>query len=84
LDDYAGIYKDNLYGEMEIKVVNGKLEVVANQFLRATLSHWNYETFRGPYDKDWYGTAMATFQLNATGQVEKVNFEGMEFKKEKK
>ncbi len=84
LDEYAGVYKDNLYGEMEIKVVNGKLEVVANQLLRATLSHWNYDTFRGPYDKDWYGTAMATFQLNASGQVEKVNFEGMEFRKEKK
>jgi hypothetical protein len=68
---------------MEIKVVNGNLEVVANQFLRATLSHWNYDTFRGPCDNDWYGNAIASFQLNATGQVEKVNFEGMEFRKEK-
>jgi CubicO group peptidase (beta-lactamase class C family) len=84
LDDYAGIYRDNLYGEMEIKVVDGKLEVVANQLLRATLSHWNYDTFRGLYDKDWYGNAMANFQLNASGQVEKVIFEGMAFKKEKK
>ncbi len=81
LEEYAGKYSDPLYGELEITVVNGALTFMANNFLKATLSHWHYDTFRGMYEKDWYGNAIATFQLNASGKIEKVNFEGMEFKK---
>jgi CubicO group peptidase (beta-lactamase class C family) len=81
LVDYAGKYSDPLYGEVEVTLVGNKLFVNANNFLKATLSHWHYDTFRGEYEKDWYGKANATFTLNATGKIEKLNFEGMEFKK---
>jgi CubicO group peptidase (beta-lactamase class C family) len=81
LTDYAGKYSDSLYGEVEVTLVGNKLFVNANNFLKATLNHWHYETFRGEYEKDWYGKAIATFTLNATGKIEKLNFEGMEFKK---
>jgi CubicO group peptidase (beta-lactamase class C family) len=84
LDEYAGKYTDPLYGELEIAVVNGALAFTANNFLKATLSHWHYDTFRGMYEKDWYGKAIANFSLNTAGKIEKVNFEGMDFVKEKK
>lgn len=81
LADYAGKYSDPLYGEIEITLADKKLLVNVNNFVKATLSHWHYDTFRGEYEKDWYGKAIASFSLDATGKVEKMNFEGMEFKK---
>ncbi len=84
LDEYAGKYTDPLYGQLEITVINGALAFTANDFLKATLSHWHYDTFRGMYEKDWYGNAIANFSLNTAGKIEKVNFEGMDFVKEKK
>jgi CubicO group peptidase (beta-lactamase class C family) len=83
LADYAGKYADPLYGEVEVTLVDNKLFINANNFLKATLSHWHYDTFRGEYEKDWYGKANATFTLNAAGKIEKLNFEGMEFEKAK-
>ena len=81
LTDYTGRYSDSLYGEVEVTLVGNKLFVNANNFLKATLSHWHYDTFRGEYEKDWYGKANASFSLNVTGKVEKLNFEGMGFRK---
>jgi CubicO group peptidase (beta-lactamase class C family) len=81
LADYAGKYADPLYGEVEVTLVGNKLFVNANNFLKATLGHWHYDTFRGEYEKDWYGKANATFSLDASGKIEKLNFEGMAFKK---
>lgn len=81
LEEYAGKYSHPLYGELEIIVRDNKLICNANNHLKATLSHWHYDTFRGTYEKDWYGNALATFILGATGKIEKINFEGMEFKK---
>jgi CubicO group peptidase (beta-lactamase class C family) len=84
LEEYAGKYTDPLYGELEITASNGALKFTANNFLKATLSHWHYDTFRGMYEKDWYGNALANFCLDTSGKIEKVYFEGMEFMKEKK
>jgi CubicO group peptidase (beta-lactamase class C family) len=84
LTDYTGKYSDPLYGEMEVTLVGNKLSINANNFLKAIVSHWHYDTFRGEYEKDWYGKAIASFSLDATGKVEKLNFEGMEFVKAKK
>jgi CubicO group peptidase (beta-lactamase class C family) len=83
LADYVGKYSDPLYGEVEITLADKKLLVNVNNFVKATLSHWHYDTFRGDYEKDWYGKAIASFSLDAAGKIEKLNFEGMEFVREK-
>ncbi len=83
VDQYAGKYSDPLYGELEVIVQNKKLLITINNHIKATLEHWHYDTFRGEYDKAWNGTALAQFSLSATGQLEKINFEGTEFKKQK-
>lgn len=81
LADYAGKYSDPLYGELEITVSGNNLLVNINHFEKATLQHWHFNTFRGPYEKDWYGKAIANFILDTSGKVQKVDFEGMELKK---
>lgn len=79
LADYAGKYSHPLYGEAVVTVQNNQLQVTVNQFLKASLSHWHYDTFRGSYAEDWYGKAMGIFALNPSGEVEKFTFDGMEF-----
>jgi len=83
LADYAGKYSDPLYGELEIALSENNLQVDINHFVKASLQHWHYNTFRGPYEKDWYGKALANFILDVNGKVQKVNFEGMDFTKAK-
>jgi hypothetical protein len=79
LAEYAGTYYNSLYGEAEVVLDGNKLVINLNHYLKATLAHWHYDTFRGGYEKDWYGKATASFQLNASGKIEKLSYEGMEF-----
>ncbi|GHM98605.1 serine hydrolase [Cytophagales bacterium WSM2-2] len=83
LNDYAGKYTDPLFGQVEITVNENSLVVNMNNFVKAKLDHWNYDTFRGWYDKHWYGKANAVFSLDASGKIIKLNFDGAEFTKEK-
>ena len=83
LQDYAGKYEDPLYGEVEVTVDEKNLIVNLNHFAKATVEHWHYDTFYGPYERRWHGKAKAVFNLNAAGKVEKLNFDGMEFSRAK-
>lgn len=79
LDEYTGKYTDPLYGEVIITRDNEDLILVANQYLKARVSHWHYDTFRGWYDKRWNGKLNTSFTLDAKGKVSKVNFDGIQF-----
>ncbi|CAG4990422.1 D-aminopeptidase [Dyadobacter sp. CECT 9275] len=83
LQEYAGKYVSPLYGEAEIIVMDNLLSVNVNHVLYAKLAHWHYDTFRGPYQKAWYGKATARFNLNVGGEVDVLWFDGMEFRKAK-
>ena len=81
--DYTGKYTDPLYGEVEVTVSEKNLIFNVNHFMKATLEHWHYDTFYGSYEKSWYGKVKAVFSLDASGKVEKLNFDGMEFRRDK-
>lgn len=81
LDDYTGRYTDPLYGEVIVTRENDELVLVANQVLKARVSHWHYDTFRGWYDKRWYGKVNANFMLDEKGKVSKVSFDGIQLTK---
>ena len=81
LEAYTGKYTDPLFGELTIQLVGSMLKVIVNNFESASLSHWNYDTFYGPWEKSWYGKVSATFTVNASGKIDGVNVGGMEFRK---
>ncbi|MEY4931628.1 MAG: hypothetical protein RI909_2352 [Bacteroidota bacterium] len=81
LDEYTGKYTDPLYGEVIITRENDDLIMVSNQYLKARVSHWHYDTFRGWYDKKWNGKLNMSFVLNEKEKVSKVNFDGLSFTK---
>ncbi|MFM8914318.1 MAG: serine hydrolase, partial [Flammeovirgaceae bacterium] len=53
MEAYEGTFTSELYGTAEVKLVNGSLRIVTNNFLAATVQHWHFDTFRGDYDKRW-------------------------------
>jgi len=84
LDEYTGRYTDPLYGELIITRENDELVLVTNHYLKARVSHWHYDTFRGWFDKRWYGKLNASFMLDTKGKVSGVSFDGIRFTKEGK
>lgn len=81
LQQYTGKYSSPLFGEVEVIVKDKALLFNVNDVIKATLSHWHYDTFYGPYENAWNGKASAQFGLGETGKVEALNFEGMNFRK---
>ncbi len=81
LATYAGTYTDPLYGELTVTVQNNSLVVTANNVVKVTLEHWHYDTFRGFFEKRWWGKTNATFSFNNQGKISSVTFAGMEFRR---
>jgi len=81
LEAYAGEYADPLYGKVVVSIEGGRLVVVANNFLKASFEHWHYDTFRGWYDKKWYGKGNLSFVIGTDGKVATADFDGYKFRK---
>jgi len=79
LDTYTGRYTSPLYGELIITRENADLLLEFNQYKKAHVSHWHFDTFRGWFDNRWHGKLNANFDLNALGQVAGVTVDGMTF-----
>ena len=65
LTSYVGVYSHPFYGTREIKLVNGKLQLIVGKNSSATLDHWQNDTFRGPWNDGFRGDTTVTFQVNA-------------------
>ncbi|MBX2898137.1 MAG: serine hydrolase [Cyclobacteriaceae bacterium] len=83
LQDYAGTYSSPLYGEALVTVNKDELDVSINQVVKARLAHWHYNTFRGWFDKRWWGKTSAHFVVNSEGKATGIEIEGMEFTRSK-
>jgi len=81
LKAYAGKYSSPLYGQAEVSADANMLLFNVNDVLKATLPHWHFDTFYGPYLKLSAGRATARFNVNTIGNVDTLIFNGMEFKK---
>jgi len=82
LDAYSGKYSSELLGTVEVRAENGKLIFdINNKFLVAELPHWHYDTFYGPIGEAGQYTLVATFGLNATGNVASLDIDGLVFER---
>ncbi|HEY5690502.1 MAG TPA: DUF3471 domain-containing protein, partial [Cyclobacteriaceae bacterium] len=70
-----------LYGKITVSVNNDQLLININDKVKANLSHWHYDTFRGPMEKKWFGEITVQFQLGTNGKVSTANVEGLILKK---
>ncbi len=77
LADYAGLYRDTVYGDAEVTDENGVLSLTflpARELFSAPLEHFHFDTFKVQFT-EWIGWpalefGLVTFHLGADGQVE--------------
>ncbi len=79
LAGYAGQYTDAWYGPIAITAQGGKLRVDFKQTpgMTATLSHWQYDTFRADWDDNNIEPAYLTFALDAAGKVDRITLQAV-------
>lgn len=78
LERYSGTYSDSLYGTVTVSSANGALRLKWNQ-QSASLSHWEYDTFRADWDDRWKGNDQVTFVLGSGGTPKEVEVSGLRF-----
>lgn len=73
LDRYAGRYTDPWYGDVEIRLENGKpvLRFLHTPSLIGDLEHWQYDTFVARWrDRSLQADAFVTFALKPNGAID--------------
>ena len=70
LADYAGTYKNDLYGDVKVTHQNGKLGLRFGPAFTSELEHWHFDTFRAKFVGAGVSYAYMTFALNAQGKLE--------------
>lgn len=82
LQQYAGKYRSEMYGDAEIKFENGKLTAHFGPSFNGELEHWHYDTFQVKWLDPVMGKGFMQFNLNARGKIAGVGFGNMgEFKR---
>lgn len=75
LESYAGLYRDDWYGEVEIKLENDGLTIRFKHSpeLYGKLEHWHYDTFVARwFDRELRADAFVTFNLDHEGKISEV------------
>jgi len=73
LEDYAGVYGGEMYGNAEVKLENGALVIrfLPTPDLVGDLSHWHYDTFLVKWRKHfaWFDEGTVQFLMDAKGNI---------------
>jgi CubicO group peptidase (beta-lactamase class C family) len=77
LEKYAGTYTDSLYGDVTVRVENGKLALSYGGESDAELEHWHYDTFRAVWKNRLLGKPMVTFVVDGTPKVASMRLENI-------
>ncbi|MCX8159702.1 MAG: serine hydrolase [Candidatus Saccharicenans sp.] len=75
LPEYAGLYRDAWYGEVEVKLENGQLTMQFKHSpeLYGKLEHWHHDTFVARwFDRELRADAFVTFVLDHEGKISEV------------
>lgn len=71
-EGYAGIFTDKSYGDAEVKINNGKLQLTfmpAKDMFTGDLEHWHYNTFKVVFKDPFLEYGLVTFDFNSYGKV---------------
>ena len=77
LEQYAGTYKDEMYGEATVTHEEGKLVFRYSPAFTGELEHWHYDTFRVKWPNPTVTESLVTFTLNAQGKAHEIKVPGM-------
>ncbi|NDA61571.1 MAG: serine hydrolase [Chitinophagia bacterium] len=82
LDQYAGLYKNNLMGSIEIKLENGQLVANNVKLGKGILQHFNYDSFLIVWNHKWQSKIGIQFILSPLGDVKSLNLGEYSFQKQ--
>ena len=77
LQNYAGTYRNEMYGDVQIEFVGGSLVAHFGPNFTGDLEHWNYDTFQVKWRDPAMGRAFLPFGLNPKGKIDSVDLGGM-------
>ncbi len=79
LEKYAGLYRCKFYGDIRVSADQGKLAIqfLPADGLRATLSHWHFDTFELKWAEPqaWFDFGTVQFVLDNTGEPKALQFQ---------
>ncbi|MBT8238504.1 MAG: serine hydrolase [Croceitalea sp.] len=78
---YTGIYEHPLCGKLTLTLRDETLDLNFNNFEQIAAYHWHYDTFMTKPNRRWTSPVAVTFQLNAKGVVQSLDFLGYTFTK---
>jgi CubicO group peptidase (beta-lactamase class C family) len=81
LEKYAGDYSNDVYGKINISVIDGKLiMVIGPKKLKITLNHWDKDIFaaRWPLSDPDLESSFTIFQVDPQGKVTGVNIDSLD------
>ncbi len=76
LEEYAGTYRNEIYGDIEIRLENGGLVIRRGPAFVADLEHWHYDTFEAEWRDASLGSMYASFTLDPMGKVAELDLRG--------
>ncbi|MEX2283095.1 MAG: serine hydrolase [Gemmatimonadota bacterium] len=77
LDKYAGTYTNELYGNVEVTLDNGRLVLKSGAAFVGDLEHWHYDVFRVSWRDPTLGRAFVSFTLDVRAQPEEIRIDGL-------
>jgi CubicO group peptidase (beta-lactamase class C family) len=77
LKAYAGTYSNETYGSANVQLQHNSLVMQFPHDIKVDLSHWNYDTFLGKFEHEWWGKTLIQFSLNEQAQVKQFDFGGI-------
>lgn len=79
LKKYSGIYKSDIYGEINITLNNNqlKMEFEHSPDLSATLSHWHYDVWKINWDQKhaWFSFGTVKFNIDNNMDIKGLDFD---------
>jgi len=82
LKAYTGKYSNEIYGGAEVQPQGDSLLIKLPNNIKVDVGHWNYDTFMGKFEHDWWGKALVRFDLNADGTVKQFDISGIVYTKD--
>jgi CubicO group peptidase (beta-lactamase class C family) len=76
LSEYAGTYRDSMYGDVKITSAGNALNMQLGAAFDGTLEHWHYDSFRSVWKNRALGKTMVTFTVGSSGKPTKLDVEG--------
>lgn len=84
IESYAGTYENEMYGQANVKLEDGKLTLQFFPLYAGPMTHWHYDTFQVVWNDRTMDKDMITFTLGADGKVSEMRWQGFtEFKRVK-